>query len=293
MNEKTKFEIERSLAHIGETNNVRKIFWSMDDKVENLLYGIRQGDDAIVVGDIVVNMEGPYPINIGRKTGLIHTCSDVVVMGARPLFATNAMQVNSIKEASEVAKDIKKQSDGIKVPIIGGNTQLLKDLLPCISFTVVGKLIKPIPDSNLQPGDKIYMLGEVVEGEIGDRVNKANIKFETFFELIDKLEIHSAKDCSRGGWFGNLIEMVVKSRKGVLIKNIPYSDFSKYLGNYLISTKDEKILDIALKHKCPITEIAEVTDELSVKIGSEVVLNEKKILGLIDKIPFHKSHKKV
>lgn len=290
MNEKTKFEIERSIAHMGETNKVRKVLWCMDERVPELSYGIRQGDDSVVVGETVVNMEGPYPINIGRKTGLIHTCSDIVVMGAKPVFALDAMQVDSINEAYEVAKDIKKQSEGINVPVIGGNTQLLKNLLPCISFTVIGKLIKPIPDSNLQEGDKIYMIGEVVEGEIGDRVNRANTKFNTFFELIEKTKINSAKDCSRGGWFGNLMEMVVKSKKGVTIKNIPYSDFSKYLGNYLVSTKSKEVIDIALKHKCPVIEVAEVSDDLNIRIGSDVVLNEKKVLELVDKLPFHKSY---
>ena len=73
----------------------------MDERVEDLTYGIKQGDDAIVIGDTIVNMEGPYPMKIGRKTGLIHTCSDIVVMGGRPLFALNSMQVESMKEAEE------------------------------------------------------------------------------------------------------------------------------------------------------------------------------------------------
>lgn len=115
-----KADIKRAIEHGGETNLVRKTFWAMDEKVENLSFGIRQGDDAVIVSDMVFNMEGPYPLKIGRKTGLIHTCSDVVVMGARPLFALNAMQVGSIEEAEEVVKDLKKQSDGLGVPILGG-----------------------------------------------------------------------------------------------------------------------------------------------------------------------------
>lgn len=289
MNEKIKIEIERSIKHLGETNNVRKILWSMDDKVENLLFGIRQGDDAIVVKDVVINMEGPYPINIGRKTGLIHTTADVVVMGAKPLYGFDAMQVKDLKEAEEVALDIKKQSEGINVPIIGGNTQTLKNLESCISFTVVGKLIKPISDSNLQTGDKIYILGEPIEGEIGDRVNRANIKFKTFLEAVEKININSAKDCSRGGWFGNLMEMIIKSRKGVEITNIPYMDFSKYMGNFIVSTKDKEIVDIAINNKCPIIEIGEVVDELNVKIGIEIAVSKEEILKLIEKFPFKKS----
>jgi len=290
MDERIKREIEICIKHIGESNKIRKTFWNMDEKVENLLFGIRQGDDSIVVKDMVFNMEGPYPLNIGRKTGLIHTTSDIVVMGAKPLYGFDAIQAKNLKEAEEAAEDIKKQSDGINVPIIGGNTQYLKNLESCVSFFVVGKLIKPIPDSNLQEGDKIYILGEEVDGEIGERIKKANIKFETFLDMIEKININAAKDCSRGGWFGNLMEMVLKSKKGVTITNIPYADFSKYMGNYLVSTKDDNIIDIAMQHKCPIVEIGYVTDKIEVKIGKEVVIDKDKILKLIDKFPFKKPY---
>jgi len=292
MDERINREIEQCIKHSGESNKIRKAFWYMDEKVENLLFGIRQGDDAIVVKDMVFNMEGPYPLNIGRKTGLIHTTSDIVVMGAKPLYGFDAMQAKNLKEAEDAAEDIKKQSDGINVPIVGGNTQCLKNLESCVSFFVVGKMIKPIPDSNLQENDKIYILGEAIEGEIGDRVKKANTKFETFLDMIEKTEINAAKDCSRGGWFGNLTEMLIKSKKGIIINNIPYTEFSKYMGNYLISTKDEGVIDIAMQHKCPITEIGIVTNDLEVKIGKEVAVDKEKILNLIDKFPFKKPHLK-
>lgn len=286
-----KREIEQCLKHTGESNKIRKVFWYMDEKVKNLLFGIRQGDDAVVVKDMVFNMEGPYPLNIGRKTGLIHTTSDIVVMGAKPLYGFDAVQAKNLKEADDASEDIKRQSEGIKVPIIGGNTQCLKNLESCVSFTVVGKLIKPIPDSNLQKDDKIYILGEAVDGEIGDRIKKANTKFETFLDMIGKIEINAAKDCSRGGWFGNLMEMLIKSRKGITINNVPYIDFGKYMGNYLVSTKDEGIIGIAMHHKCPITEVGIVTDDLNVGIGKEVAVDKEKFLELIDKFPFKKAHK--
>lgn len=290
MDERIKKEIEQCIKHSRESNRIRRVFWYMDEKVEDLQFGIRPGDDAIVVGNMVFNMEGPYPLNIGRKTGLIHTTSDIVVMGAKPLYGFDAVQAKNLKEAEDAAKDIKRQSEGIKVPIVGGNTQCLKNLESCVSFTVVGKLIKPIPDSNLQKDDKIYVLGEAVEGEIRDRVKKANTKFETFLDMIEKIEVNAAKDCSRGGWFGNLMEMLIKSRKGISITNIPYTDFSKYMGNYLVSTKDENAVNIAMQHKCPITDIGIVTDDLKVEIGKEVALDRKKILDLIDKFPFKKAY---
>ncbi len=290
------YEVLRALEHMLETNSVRKAFWHMDEKVPGLTYGIRQGDDAIVVGDMVFNMEGPYPLKIGRKTGLIHTCSDVVVMGGRPLFALDSMQVDNIKEAEEVCEDIKKQSDGLGVPIVGGNTQMEDLLLPCVSFVVFGKIIKePIPDSGMQSGDKVLMLGEVVEGEVGERVQRAGTKFKTFMELIEKgVVINASKDCSRGGWFGNMCEMLVKSRKGISITSVPYQKMTRYMGTYLVSvprTETKKIVEIATKNKCPVVEMGEIVDEPEVLIGEEVYVSKEKMQEMIKDFPFKKPKK--
>jgi len=66
----------------------------------------------------------------------------------------------------------------------------------------------------MQSGDKVFMIGEIVEGETGERVARAKTKFDTVTDLIESgVEIHAAKDCSRGGWFGNMCEMLVKSKK--------------------------------------------------------------------------------
>jgi selenophosphate synthetase-related protein len=288
-----KEEIERGLSHMLETNQIRKVFWHMDERVEGLLYGIRQGDDAIVVGDTVVNMEGPYPLDIGRKTGLVHTCSDIVVMGGRPLYALNSMQVESIQQAREVAEDVKKQSNGLGVPIVGGNTQMENDLKPCISFTVVGKLVgEPVPDAGAWVGDKILMLGDVVEGSIGERVYRAGVKYKSFLELLETgVEVHASKDASRGGWFGNLAEMMVKSKRGVKITSIPYPRLTRYMGTYMISVPKrevERIVGVCAKNKCPVVEVGEVLNEPLMKMGGKIVVSEKKMTELIRKFPYHR-----
>lgn len=277
-----------------ETNSIRRTFWHMDEKVRDLWFGIQQGDDSVIVGDTIVNMEGPYPLKTGRKTGLIHTCSDIVVMGGKPLFALNAMQVESFQEAKEVAEDLKKQSIGLGVPIIGGNTQMEDNLKPCISFTVFGRLIgKPIPDAGVKKGDRVFMLGEVVEGEIGERVHRAKVKFKAFMDMVEQgVEIHASKDASRGGWFGNLAEMLVKSKKGVRISSIPYPRISRYMGTYLLSVPRKeirKVVEISAKHRCPIIEVGTTTEEKKITIGDKIVVDEEKMQELIREFPYRKA----
>jgi selenophosphate synthetase-related protein len=289
---KRKLEIERCIRHIEETDPIRRKFWHMDDKVANLIEGIQQGDDSVVVGKTVVNMEGPYPLKIGMKTGLIHTCSDIVVMGAKPLYALDAMQVESVEQSIEVAEAIKKQSDGLGVPIIGGNTQMEQGLIPCVSFCIIGEMIKnPVPDSGAKAGDRILMLGEVVEGETGERVRRVKIKFATFLELIKKADVHAAKDASRGGWFGNLVEMMLKAKRGFKITSVPYPSFGRYLGTYLVSVSkkdEEKVLSIASRHNCSVVPIGEVTKGLSVSLGGEELISAKRMERLIRENPFKK-----
>jgi len=276
-----------------ETSAIRRVFWQMDDKVAELTYGIRQGDDAVIVGDTIINMEGPYPLKIGRKTGLLHSCTDIVAMGGKPLYAFNAMQVDSIEEAKEVSKDIKKQSMGVGVPVVGGNTQMENNLNPCISFTVVGKLIRePLAYCGARIGDKILMLGHVMDGTTGERVYRANVKFKTMYDIYEKgVEIHAVKDASRGGWFGNLAEMLVKSQRGIKITSIPYPSPTRYMGTYLISVPKREVdavIKEAAKNKCPCVEVGTVMKGLYIKMGDETVVTTSKMKKLIRGMPYRK-----
>jgi selenophosphate synthetase-related protein len=206
-------------------------------------------------------------------------------MGAKPLFAMDSMQVKDVEQSEKVSLALKKQSDGLGVPIIGGNTQMEKGLTPCISFTVVGEMQskKIIPDSGSRPGDQMIMLGEPVEGETGQRVRRANVKFETFLEIIKKVDLHAAKDASRGGWFGNLIEMLIKARAGFDISAIPYPQFARYLGTYMITfaPKDEaKILEIAAEHGCMTIPMGTVLKEPKVMMGKKTLVGKRELQKL-------------
>jgi selenophosphate synthetase-related protein len=287
-------EFKRSIDHMLETSAIRRVFWHMDERVKDLLYGIRQGDDAVIVGDTIINMEGPYPLKIGRKTGLLHTCTDIVAMGGRPLFAFNAMQVESIKQGREVSEDVKRQANGIGVPVVGGNTQMENDLKPCISFTVVGKLIdKPIADCGCHIGDRILMLGHVMDGTIGERAYRAKVKFNTMYDLIEGgVTLHAVKDASRGGWFGNLAEMVVKSQRGFKVTAIPYASPTRYMGTYLVSVPKrqvDKVVWTAARNKIPCVEVGQVMRGLYIKVGDEVVVTQAKMRKLIRGIPYRKA----
>jgi selenophosphate synthetase-related protein len=292
-----KDEINKCIEHMLETSPIRRVFWHQDEFVEGLLYGIQQGDDGAVVGDFVYNMEGPYPMKTGQKTGLLHSITDIVGMGAKPLYAFNAMQVDSIAQAKEVCEDLKKQANGIGVPIIGGNTQMENGLVACISFTVVGQLVRePLSDAGCRVGDKILMVGHVMDGTVGERVYRAKTKYATMLEMYEKkIDIHAVKDASRGGWFGNLLEMLVKSKKGVKVTAIPYPSPTRYMGTYMLSVpkkEADKVLATCAKHKCPCIEVGTVMKGLYAKIGQETIVTEAKMRKLIRGMPYRHAKKR-
>ena len=275
-----------------ETNYPRKEFWTMDSKVPELISGIRAGDDAVVIGKSVINMEGPYPLKLGSKTALIHTSCDVVAMGAQPIYAMNAIQAENEEEIRIAVDGLKKQSMGLNIPIVGGNTQTVEELKSCISVVVFGELIsdKIIRDGGAKEDDIIVMLGHPVEGDIGEIVQKAKNKFDTFLKLLkNNIDVHACKDASRGGWLCNILEMLVKAKKGVEINAIPYPRATRYLGTYLVCIDENDLndaLNIAIDSRCPIVPFGRITDEKTFKIGNKIYVDNDAMNGLIREFPY-------
>ncbi|EHP84869.1 AIR synthase related protein [Methanotorris formicicus] len=289
--ENIEFEIKYAIEHMMETNYPRREFWNMDDKIPNLISGIRAGDDAVVVGKSVINMEGPYPLKLGSKTALIHTACDVVAMGAKPRFAMNAIQAKDKEEIKIAVGGLKKQSIGLDIPIIGGNTQTVESLKSCICVAVFGELItdKVVRDGNAKEEDVLIMLGHPVEGDIGERIYKAKNKFDTYLEIVKNIGVHACKDASRGGWLCNLLEMLVKARKGVEIFSIPYPRATRYMGTYIISVDEEDVndvLDIAVQNRCPVVTFGKIKKELNLTIGNKKYIDEEKMKELIKNFPY-------
>ncbi|ACV24819.1 AIR synthase related protein [Methanocaldococcus fervens] len=291
--ENFEYELNMAINHILETNYPRKAFWHFDDLIDDLKSGIKAGDDAVVIKDMVINMEGPYPLKLGAKTALIHTTCDVVAMGAKPKFALNVIQAKNEDEIKLAVDGLRRQSIGLGIPIIGGNTQTVEELKSCISVAVFGELIDEnliIRDGGAKEGDLLIMLGDPVEGDIGERVYKAKKKFDTYLEILENgIKVNACKDASRGGWLGNLLEMLIKAKKGAEIKSLPHPRATRYLGTYIIALPEEeydKVLDIALKNKCPLVLFGRILEKPKLIVGTKEYISENKMLELIKKFPY-------
>ncbi|WP_456482507.1 AIR synthase related protein [Methanopyrus sp.] len=290
-----KVDLERLLEHIEETNFCRRLLREVPEEWETIV-GPLQGDDATVIevnGErLVINMEGPYPAKIGRKTAIIHSAADVVVTGGDPVVAFDAVQAESEEQAEEILEDLRKQAEGLGIKILGGNTQSHPDLVPCVSVTVIGRLItdEPIPDGTAREGDVLVFLGEPVRGDVGERVHKAKVKFNAFLRFLrEGIDVSAAKDASRGGVLGNLLEMMGKARKGVELRSMPYPTWTGYLGIFMVCVSPddvERAAEIAFEEGCPFTVAGEVVDEPVIRFGNRELVSEEEMIEVYRRLPY-------
>jgi len=241
---------------------LREEFLEMDDMI-NPVMGIKDWDDSCVIefsGKLVASTDGPYTKRLIMKSALIHAATDVVVKGAKPLFALDTL-IGCDKEIREMAESLKRQALAMKIPILGGNT-MPEDAEARCNLTVIGKLIinEPIRDSGAKENDLLILIGEPIWGEQDERLKKAKKLFKTWFEILNnEIKIHAAKDVTKGGLVSCVYEISEKS--GVEFKlnsdSIPYS-MTRNLDNFLVSVSErncEKIIGICERNRCEIVVI--------------------------------------
>ena len=111
---------------------LRDDFSEMDDMI-NPIMGIRDWDDSCVLeffGKIVASTDGPYAKRLVMKSALIHAATDVVVKGAKPLFALDTL-IGTESEIKEMAHSLKTQAIAMKIPILMPDL-VLEKLWECI-----------------------------------------------------------------------------------------------------------------------------------------------------------------
>jgi selenophosphate synthetase-related protein len=180
------------------------------------------------------------------KSALIHSATDVVVKGGRPLFALDTV-TGGIEDVKEMMASLKRQSLAMSIPILGGNTLFDEEAEPRCSLTVVGRLVldEPIRDSGARKGDQLILLGEPIWGSQEERIKKAQILFKTWYALLDqKIMINAGKDVTKGGLVSAVYEVAEKSGRTYTIKDEqPYS-VTRNLDNFLITVPEKSIRKI-------------------------------------------------
>ncbi len=242
---------------------MRELLFPLDDMLKPVM-GVRDWDDAACLefnGRLVVSADGPYAKRLVLKSALIHAAGDVVVKGARPLFALDTM-IGPEEDVREMIEALKTQAEAMSIPLIGGNT-LFDDVEPRSSITVAGRLEckEPVRDNGAKEGDAIVLVGEPIWGTMDERMPKAKKLFTTWLQAVKETGIHAAKDVTKGGLRAVVREMEWKSgRKFKLDEKLPYPS-GRNLDNFIATLTENECVNlekICAKHGCKLTRIGTV-----------------------------------
>jgi len=223
------------------------------DELANPVLGISDWDDAVCVEfggkKLVVSVDGPYTKRLVTKSALIHAATDVVVKGAKPMFALDTV-IGEEPEVREMIESLKRQAEAMKIPLLGGNT-LYEEAEPRANITVVGELLsdEPIRDSTANAGDVLALVGEPIWGEMDERIGKAGKLFDCWYKILESgIKVNAAKDVTKGGLVSVVHEMQKKSgKKFNLNDELPYPR-GRNLDNFFISVNEQELDKIM--HAC-------------------------------------------
>ena len=251
--------------------HVRALDWMRDELMEmdsliNPVMGISSWDDAVIVDykgkKLVVSVDGPYTKRLVMKSALIHSATDVMVKGAKPLFALDTV-IGGLDDVKEMMASLKRQALAMNIPLLGGNT-LFEEAEPRCSLTVVGRLLsaEPIRDSGAKKGDILALLGEPLWGVQEERIIKANKLFDTWFTILDKdIKINASKDVTKGGLISAVYEISEKSSAKFVLEEKPPFSVTRNLDNFLLSVPEksfQEIRDICKKTGCSFVAVGKI-----------------------------------
>jgi len=248
--------------HVTDLLWIRDELTGMDEMADPIM-GAADFDDAVCIempGDLLVSTDGPYDMRLVMKSALIHAATDVIVKGGRPRFALDNL-AGPMDDVRTMLKSIAYQSRAMRIPVLGGNTKV-EDVPPTACITVIGDLLlsEPIRDSGAGAGDIIALMGEPIWGERDERIEKAKTLFGAWYKALEKVEISSAKDVTKGGLAAASHEMQQKSGRRFELDATPHHP-GRNLDNFMIILKDdqcEELERICGDAGCPLLRIGRV-----------------------------------
>jgi len=289
--------------------------------------GIDEMDDGAVIpleGMNIVFTTDSYVVHpiffrggdIG-KLAVNGTINDLAVMGAEPLALSLALVISEGFEKGDlerIMKSIGEVSEKLKVPIVTGDTKVIgeRGMGIVINTSGIGIAKKVIRDSGAQPGDVVLLSGGIAEHGIAIMSQREGIEFEIpvvsdcreVFTIIKDLldgsvDIHAAKDPTRGGIASALNEMASKSGFEFIIreKDIPVEPSVRSAcemlgldpleianeGKVLIAVSPEdsgKALEILKKHDKRACTIGIVTEKRSGEVVLETVIGSRRVVRM-------------
>jgi len=297
-------------------------------------------DDSAIIDDIVFSTDShtvkpiQFPGGDIGKLAVAGTVNDISVMGATPLALSAGFIIEEgllYKTYDEIVKSMAESAKHAKTPIITGDTKVvekgaIQEFMINTSgigrrSPVLDKNISEVKrhrsfdycwltDSNLAPGDKLILSGNIGEHGIALMSFREGYGFETevksdvapvnglMREALNEGGLVAAKDPTRGGLANTLNEFSEKSRVGILLneESIPIPEGVRaacdllgldplQIGNEgkvvigVVNEKAEDVLEIMKQHPLGRNAaiIGEVTDNIK-GVAMETSVGGKRII---------------
>ncbi len=289
--------------------------------------GLEAADDGAVIriGDCnVVFTTDSYVVqpvffrggDIG-KLAVTGTINDLAVMGGRPIALSLALVLSEGFEKQDLERIIQsaaKACEEVGAAIVTGDTKVIDSREPGIMINTsgIGIADKVISDAGSVVGDVILLSGGIGEHGVAVLSEREGIKFDTQIvsdcrevwtlvrDLLESgVEIHAAKDPTRGGIAAVLNEMAVKSRRGFAIDEqaVPLADGVRSacemlgLDPFEIANEGKVIVCVAQEHAekaigimkardAKAGMIGKVTEEHGGEVILETVIGGRRILRM-------------
>ncbi|MEF8879183.1 MAG: hydrogenase expression/formation protein HypE [Candidatus Thermoplasmatota archaeon] len=318
--------------------NILKYFKTETKKVDVSLSML---DDSAVIEDIVFSTDSHtvnpiiYPGGDLGCLSVAGTVNDIAVMGAKPIALSAGFIIEEGLEYDIFEKIVQSMGETSKkagVPIVTGDTKVVeKNAIQqfMINTSGIGKRTKNLDenletvkkyrkkryrwlvDSNIEPGDKIILSGNIGEHGIALMSYREGYGFETeiksdvapinglMHKALETGGVVSAKDPTRGGLANTLNEFSEKSKTGIIVEEerIPIPEGVKSacellgidplnIGNEgkvvlaVVEEKAEDVLDAIKKHPLGRNAmiIGEATDEVE-NVAIETLVGGKRVIG--------------
>ena len=216
--------------------------------------GLEAADDGAVIrvgGSNVVFTTDSYVVqpvffrggDIG-KLAVTGTINDLAVMGGRPIALSLALVLSEgfgKKDLERIVRSAGRACEEVGAAIVTGDTKVIGSREPGIMINTsgIGIADKIISDAGSIAGDAILLSGGIGEHGVAVLSEREGIAFDTEIRsdcrevwtlirdlLENGIDIHAAKDPTRGGIAAALNEMAAKSKLGFVIDEqaVPLAD---------------------------------------------------------------------
>jgi AIR synthase-related protein len=176
------------------------------------------GDDGVPVAgtDVVACTDAILPSMVAADPEWAGWCAmlvsahDLAAMGAAPVGALDALGAADAAHAERVLSGLRRGSQALDLPILGGHTQL--GVAPALSVTALGRTADPVPASGGRAGDAITVTADLAGGwrpgyegrQWDSSSHRTREELRPMMDSVRAARPHAAKDVSMAGLVGTV-----------------------------------------------------------------------------------------